>query len=164
MRVTDIQALFDYNYWANRRILHATHELSTERYNVVIPGLSHGSIRKTLVHILAAENIWRLRCLEGVSPTTLLQESDFPTLHSLKMRWVEEEQAMRSGLARLTDEALAAILAYQTTDGRLMKDRLGQILIHVVNHGTQHRAEAAVALTAFGHSPGDVDLIIYLRQ
>jgi uncharacterized damage-inducible protein DinB len=37
-------------------------------------------------------------------------------------------------------------------------------LVHVVNHGTQFRSEAAVALTEYGHSPGDLDLIFYLRQ
>jgi uncharacterized damage-inducible protein DinB len=35
------------------------------------------------------------------------------------------------------------------------------MLVHVVNQGTQHRAEAAALLTTEARSPGDLDLIDY---
>jgi uncharacterized damage-inducible protein DinB len=38
------------------------------------------------------------------------------------------------------------------------------MLIHVMNHGTQHRAEAAALLTSAGRSPGDLDLIDYSER
>jgi len=36
-------------------------------------------------------------------------------------------------------------------------------MAHLVSHGTQYRAEAAWSLTELGSSPGDLDLILYLR-
>jgi uncharacterized damage-inducible protein DinB len=164
MRRDNILHLFAYNTWANERILAAAAGLSEAEYTADVPGLSHGSVRATLVHTLAAEIIWRRRCVEGVWPTTLLQAADVPTFAVLRQRWAAEDAALRQGVAGLTDEALAAPLAYKTTRGAPMTDTLWLILLHVLNHGTQHRAEAAVALTAFGRSPGDVDLIVYLRE
>jgi uncharacterized damage-inducible protein DinB len=34
-----------------------------------------------------------------------------------------------------------------------------QLMVHVVNHGTQHRSEAAALLTAEDRSPGELDLM-----
>jgi uncharacterized damage-inducible protein DinB len=38
------------------------------------------------------------------------------------------------------------------------------MLTHVVNHGTQHRSEAALILTEIGRSPGEIDMIFYVED
>lgn len=163
MNQADINFLIDYNYWANARVLNAAAQLAPDRFSAP-RGLSHGSIRGALVHVLAAEMVWRLRCQSGLSPAALPADSDFPTFDILRARWAEEEAAMRAFIALLTDEQLSSAIDYTTTKGVPYSNILWQLLAHVVNHGTQFRAEAAVALTAEGHSPGDLDLLLFMRE
>jgi uncharacterized damage-inducible protein DinB len=158
-----ILMLFDYSAWANRRILDAAEGLSQEQFTAPA-GLDYGSLRGTLVHILSAETTWRERCQEGISPSSSLVEEAFPTLASLRAQWEEAEQAMRAFLAGLTDEDLRRDVHYRTKKGVPYENPLWQLLLHVINHGTQHRAEAAITLTQHGCSPGDVDLIVFLRE
>ena len=163
MNTRDLGLLYDYNYWANGRVLGAAAMVTPEQW--VAPGpVSHGSLRGALVHTLGAEWLWRLRCQEGVSPPALLAEADFPTVAALAARWSAEEAAMRGFLHGLTDAGLTRPVSYRTTRGAPHSDPLWPLLVHVVNHGTQFRAEAALLLTAYGHSPGDLDLIRFLRQ
>jgi uncharacterized damage-inducible protein DinB len=158
----DIVTLFDYNYWATARVLDAAGRITSEQY-VAPARLSHSTIRATLVHTLAAETVWRLRC-QGNSPASLLSEADLPTLDLLRSRWREEEHAMRAYLAELRDSDLKDTIHYQTTKGISYEQPLWTILAHVVNHGTQARAEAGIALLAFGNSPGDLDMSLYFRE
>lgn len=162
MNKSDLLTLFDYNYWANARVLNAAAQLGESQFTAPTR-LSHGSIRGALAHVLAAEIIWRLRCQEGVYPTALPTEEEFQTLESLRQRWTTEEQAMRLYLNQLTDEALDQPVHYKTTKGLPQETILWHILAHVVNHGTQFRGEAAVALSEAGHSPGDLDFIAFIR-
>ncbi len=156
--------LYDYNVWANHRIMDAAAIATPEQFVAPMAGLSFGSLRGSLAHVLSAEIVWRTRCQEGVSLDALPGETDFPTLGALVERWQQEEAAMRAYLEGRTEEDFGAMVEYKRTSGAAYSTPLWQILSHVINHGTQFRAEAAVALTAYGCSPGDLDLIYYLRE
>jgi uncharacterized damage-inducible protein DinB len=163
MNAMDLLILYDYNYWANGRVLDAAARVTPEQY-AAPANLSHGSLRGTLVHSFVAEHVWRLRCQEGVSPTSLPGEADFPTLDLLRERWQEEEAAMRQYIASLTEDRLQEMVHYTTTKGAPYSNRLWNLLVHVVNHGTQSRAEAGLALASYGCSPGDLDMVLYFRE
>jgi uncharacterized damage-inducible protein DinB len=163
MNKEDIQTLFAYNAWANERILSAAAKVPEEKF--AIPAhLSHGSLRTTLVHMIGAEHVWRQRAQEGVSPSTLLKEADFPTFASLRQYVMDEDQKFIDYAAGLTDAELQQVAHYKNTRSELFATPLWQILAHVVNHGTQTRSEAAIALTEYDCSPGDIDLIKYWRE
>jgi uncharacterized damage-inducible protein DinB len=163
MNTNEILTLYNYNYWANRRILTTAQALDEAQF-AAAAGASFGSLRGTLVHILGAEWIWRMRCQEGISPPEMLTDVNFPTLNSIRLGWQTEEQAMRIYLGGLRDADLEGKIPYNTRMGRHYITPLWQILVHLVNHGTQFRSEAAMLLTQAGHSPGDLDLILYLRE
>jgi len=49
--------------------------------------------------------------------------------------------------------------------GGIVRERvLWHCLLHVVNHGTQHRSEAAALLTSYGQSPGGLDFTLFLNE
>ena len=162
MKTQDIQFLFEYNYWARDRILENVAKLSPQQF--IEPRTSdHGSIRNTLVHILSAEWVWRVRCQVLVSPTELLAFDDFPSPETLQARWQQEEQSMRIYLYELSAQELERIVQYKRTGGEPQENILWHLLVHIVNHGTEHRSMVAAALTEYGYSPGDLDIVHFLR-
>ena len=160
MNKQDILLLYKYNQWANAKILKAAANVTPEQY-LAPAAFPHGGLRGTLVHALFAEWIWRNRW-EGNSPTYRLKPEDFPTLESLRTRWLEEERDLMAFVDSLTDEHLNETFSYTNTSGKPFTRILWQAMAHLVNHGTQHRTEAAAILTDLGHSPGDIDLIYFL--
>jgi len=164
MNKHDVEVLYEYNCWANARVLGAAAGLTQEQY--IVPGkFPHGGLRGTLVHTLFAEWVWRMRW-QGTPPDYRyrLEPEDFPTVASLHARWTEEENSLKAFIATLTDEKLDVAFDYTSTEGGHHRRMLWESMAHVVNHGTQHRSEAAAMLTEMGHSPGDLDLIVFLNE
>jgi uncharacterized damage-inducible protein DinB len=161
MQIAEMQKLIDYNYWANKRLLEPTKLVSQAQF-VAPAGFPFGGLRGTLVHIFDAEYTWRMMLEKGVQ-TGDTPETDFANAEVLVKRWGEEEAAMRAYVAGLRDEDLTGVIRYTTSTGIKRERVIWHCLYHVVNHGTQHRSEAAAILTALGHSPGDVDFTVFLN-
>ncbi len=162
MNKQDIQLLYKYNQWTNAKILDAASNVTQEQF-LAPASFPHGGLRGTLVHALFAEWIWRHRW-EGTSPSYRLKPEDFPTFESLRIRWAEEEKLLMAFVESLTDEKLQKRFSYTSTGGTPHERILWQAMAHLVNHGTQHKTEAAALLTDFGHSPGDIDLVYFLDE
>ena len=162
MNRQDILTFSKYNQWTTAKILNAAANVTQEQF-LAPASFPHGGLRGTLVHALFAEWIWRNRW-EGTSPTYRLKPDDFPTIESLHTRWIEEEKSLMAFVDGLTDERLNAKFSYKSTDGKAHERILWQAMAHLVNHGTQHKTEAAAILTDLGHSPGDIDLIYFLIE
>lgn len=163
MRVEEITCLFQYNEWANLRILDRASGMSAGHLTAEA-GVSHGTLLGTLLHTYAAELVWRQRCQEHVSLPRVPTLTDFRDLPTLQASWLNEMRLMRDFLASLSSSDLGAAIGYSSTKGVAYSTPLWQILLHVVNHGTQFRSEAAVQLSQAGASPGDLDFIAYLRM
>ena len=93
-----------------------------------------------------------------------MKEDSFPTLEVLEQRCNEEERAMRDYLARLTDDDLTGWVRYTLDNGQKRERVLWHCLLHVVNHGTHHRSQAAAILKEYGHSPGGLDFTAFLNE
>lgn len=148
MRPSEIEFLYDYDRWATGQVLDASLGLSPESWAAdwVIGERGIGGI---LVHALGAHERWRAG-FEGGHRLALREEAPLPAPDELADAWEAEWQAVRSFIAGLDEAAL---------DAPYGEAPLWQALIQLVNHGTQHRSEAAVILTAAGASPGDLDIV-----
>ncbi len=71
---------------------------------------------------------------------------------------------MRAYLKGLSDSALENVMRYRSTLDKEYVAPLWQVLLHLANHGTQHRSEVAAELTRAGRSPGDLDYMVYIRR
>ncbi len=72
---------FTYNLWANLRLLDTCTHLSGAQLDATTKG-TFGSVRETLMHMLAAEEGYA-RTLTGTSPTPPLGDlTHFPDFHS----------------------------------------------------------------------------------
>jgi uncharacterized damage-inducible protein DinB len=59
---------------------------------------------------------------------------------------------------------LAASCSYKDLKGKAHKTPVGDILVHVMNHGTYHRGQIATCLRERGVDPARTDYIVYSRE
>ena len=149
MTETILVKLFDHNNWANREIIEACSALSDEQLDAEPQSATKGSIRRTLVHLVASQQGY-------LSLLTLPVEArrDAPPA------FAELQQA-----ASISGEGLLALARdeprnhlntqLRTTDGYLVEPWV--VMVQVINHATEHREQISSMLSALGVTPPDLD-------
>lgn len=159
MRVEDFRLLYQYNRWANARVLDSVAALPGERFTEDVSG-SFRSVRDTLTHILAAEWIW-LKRWKGTSPPALLDPVEFPDVAAFKARWAEVEAEQADFVEGVTEEALQEVIAYVNMKGETWRYPLWQMMQHLVNHSSYHRGQVATLLRQLQASPVSTDFLLF---
>lgn len=157
----DLRTLVDFNYWARDRMLAAVELLSVDQYLRDL-GNSFKSVRDTVVHTYSAEWVWYSRW-QGTSPTEPIPFDRFADLASLSTAWQDLERSIRAFVDGLDDATRA--IDYRLMNGQPGRAAFGQMIQHVVNHGSYHRGQITTMLRQLGAPPPkSTDLITYYRE
>jgi uncharacterized damage-inducible protein DinB len=149
-----------YTSWASARMVDAASRLSSEE---LTRDFKHATahVLGTLAHVYAADRAW-LRRIEGAPPAPLIDPDEDIQLATLELEWPALLGRWQAWVDALQDPAASA--SYKDFQGNPHITPYWQIVLHVVNHGTHHRGQAAAMLRAMGHAPPPLDLIRYYRE
>ena len=158
MRYADhMRSLVAYNAWANGKIVEAAAALSEADLSSDLGG--YDSILGTLNHYVWAQVMWRARW-RSEPPVERFKLAP-PELWTALARSDAELAEFAVGLA---DADFERMIDYRDSRDNPHRRTLGQLLTHLVNHGTYHRGEAALMLTRLGRSPGDLDYVYFIPE
>jgi len=162
MTAKDLEDLYDYGYWANRKLFDVIAQLTPGQFTRAVAG-SYGSIRNTMVHVLSSEAGWLDRC-GGPKRGPRFNPDDFPTVESVMQTWSKVEGHMRDFLTTLKGDDLARNVEFAIEHSAKQSMPLGELMQHAANHGVHHRGQVALLLRVLGHVPGDVDIFLYFAE
>ena len=118
---------------------------------------SQGSIKDQVVHMISADDLWFCG-LRGIEIPDHLRAKNFPDRESIRTYWDRVEKDMRTYLEALQDEGLEDT----PLEGEDADLKVWQVLLHVVNHGTDHRAQTLRLLHDMGLKTVSQDYIFYV--
>ena len=158
MNADAFRHFYDYHFFENRKIWDSCiTPLSQEQFTQPVD-YSHGSVLDQVAHLISADQYW-FSGVRGLEFPPDLDPADFDDRSVLRAYWDTVEQDMRAYLATLRDDMLLTRPFPVGEDQVLI---LWQVLLHVVNHGTDHRAQLLRVLHDLGVETTSQDYIFYV--
>ena len=145
-----ITALFEYEKWANAKILDALSQLQeTDEKSLDI-----------LAHMLLVQMVWYSRIAGITDPPVWAKK----TLEQCKEMYTVNNKILSPFMAQLTDDSLRKDIEYKNTKGQKFTNTSAQILSHMFNHSTYHRGQIVERLKSKIPQMPVTDLIAFMRE
>jgi uncharacterized damage-inducible protein DinB len=150
---TGIADCLRYNLWANLRLLDACAHLSDTHLGTPAAQGAFGTVRETLMHLLAAEEGYAQHVqLTGPAPTPRLDDlATIPGFDELRRR------AQRSGDELIAVAERGDLDRILSLEGGTYDAPVIIVLIQAVNHGVDHRSQIATLLSQQDLTLPDLD-------
>lgn len=156
MNADAFRYLYEYHFSENRKLWDKLiMALSQTQFTQPI-AYSVGSIRNQIVHLMEVDEAWFIG-LRGAEfpPEMSIDEND---RQLIRARWDGVEHDMRAYLANLRDDMLFT----KPLEGEDENLIVWQVLLQVVNHGTDHRAQLLRAIHDVGFRTPPQDFIFHV--
>jgi uncharacterized damage-inducible protein DinB len=151
--------VFRHHLWANSRLLDVCEELEDIALEATATG-TYGSVRDTLVHMLAAEERY-LRATIDYDPGEPLREGTFPGFGVLRERAVESGEALIDLAEREIGDRI--ISGEHPVRGKFAIP-VSTFLAQAINHATEHRSQVCTVLTQQGIDPPVLDVWTFEQE
>ena len=159
MNADTFRHFFNYHFAENRKIWDTCVESLTYEHFTQAVAYSHGSVQDQMVHIINVDEVWFSE-LRGIEPLELIPSANIDDRKLIRTHWDRVEQNMRGYLTELRDEMLFNKPIREPEEDKELF--VWQVLLHVVNHGTDHRAQVLRALNDLGVKTTSQDYIFYV--
>jgi uncharacterized damage-inducible protein DinB len=155
MNADSFRHVYEYHFTVNRKIwdtyiVPLTDEQFTQKVEYSV-----GSVRNQVVHMLNIDDRW-FSGLRGVEVPGFLNPVHYAKRDKIRAKWDEVEHNMRAYLAGLRDDMLF-------TEPFEDSVQLWQVLFHVLNHGTDHRAQLLAVLNKLGAKTAPQDYLFFVQ-
>ena len=161
MNADAFRHFYNYHFAENHKVWDHVASLTFEQFTKPVD-YSRGSVREQVIHLIDAEDMWFSE-LRGVEPSEPLPETtDVDDRDAIRAHWDKVGQKTRTYLANLEDDFLFTKPIKEPEED---KDLIvWQVLLHVANHATDHRAQLLRTLHDLGVDTKYQDYIFYVYE
>lgn len=143
--------LNEYDYWANKKILA-----------IILENDEHREVSFLFHHILEANRLWYSRLMDHPAESKVWKD-DFK-IELFQVRVDTNYANLRSYIDSKDGIEVEELLHYKTLKGDSYTNKAEDILFHIFNHSTHHRAQIMSIWKQLNIDRPSLDYIFYKRN
>ena len=153
MELELIKTFIEYHLDMTRRVWDSIQQITDEQF-LADDAYSRGSIRNLMVHLASTDRRW-LAGLKNREDVGHLKFEDYTTR-------AQAREAFESVAKDLADYSSTLTEVDLNSPNDKVAEPRWQVILHIINHGTDHRATVLQKLTELGAPTFDQDFIMWL--
>jgi uncharacterized damage-inducible protein DinB len=113
--------------------------------------------------MVGAEKMWLSRWV-GTPDASYLSAQEAPTLQALREIWNTVGFGTARFLAGINEKRLQEVVLMTNAKGETLRQLYWHSMLHVIDHSTYHRGQAAAMMRQLGAAPPPTGMIGFFRE